>query len=81
MEGAQLLAWQAIKEKQATFAATPANEPQRPRTHTVIPGFYLAGDWVATGLPGTIEGAVQSGFAAAEMLLQQTQSNQKDHYP
>ncbi len=81
MEEAKLLAWQAIKEKQATFAATPASEPQRPPTHTSIPGFYLAGDWVATGLPGTIEGAVQSGFAAAEMLLQQTQSNQKDHYP
>lgn len=71
IDGARLLAWQVIKEKQATFAATPATETQRPYTSTAIAGFYLAGDWVATGLPGTIEGGVQSGFAAADMMIQQ----------
>ncbi|MCC7439103.1 MAG: FAD-dependent oxidoreductase [Armatimonadetes bacterium] len=81
MGEAQLLAWQVIKEKHATFAATPTAEAQRPPTRSSIPGFFLAGDWVATGLPGTIEGAVQSGFAAAELVLQQKQSNHNNYYP
>jgi predicted NAD/FAD-dependent oxidoreductase len=66
---ARLLEGLVIKEKEATFLASPASEALRPSTRTALPGFYLAGDWTATGLPATIEGAVQSGFdAAAEML-------------
>ncbi len=63
---AQLLTAQVIKEKHATFAATLETEALRPNTHSGLPGLYLAGDWTATGLPGTIEGAVQSGNAAAK---------------
>lgn len=63
---AQLLTAQVIKEKHATFAATLATEAARPKTYSGLPGLYLAGDWTATGLPGTIEGAVQSGTAAAK---------------
>ena len=69
MRGARLLDSQVIKEKQATFAATPEAEPLRARSVTSLPGFFLAGDWTATGLPGTIEGAVQSGYMAAGALI------------
>lgn len=54
-----------IREKRATFLATPAVEAARPATATAVPGFWLAGDYVATGLPGTLEGAVRSGRQAA----------------
>lgn len=54
-----------IKERRATFAQTPANEPRRPATRTPWRNLVLAGDWTATGLPATIEGAIRSGLAAA----------------
>ncbi len=54
-----------VREKRATFSLAPG-QPARPRTRTPIPGFYLAGDWIDTGLPGTIESAVTSGYWAAE---------------
>jgi len=53
-----------VREPRATFALT-VGSPPRPATSTGVPGFFLAGDWVATGLPGTIESAVVSGHAAA----------------
>lgn len=55
-----------IKERRATFSATPDAEKNRPSTKTPIQGFFLAGDWTDTGLPATIEGAVLSGFRAAD---------------
>ena len=58
-----------IKERRATFAATPANEARRPGTATDAANLFLAGDWTVTGLPATIEGAVRSGFAAAEVIM------------
>jgi squalene-associated FAD-dependent desaturase len=61
-------AWQIVKERRATFAATPAQHRRRPATHTRWNNLVLAGDWIDTGLPATIEGAIRSGFAAAEML-------------
>ena len=64
-----LPAWQIVKEKRATFAATPAQDARRPQTATRWRNLFLAGDWVQTGLPGTIEGAVQSGEAAAALAL------------
>ncbi|HKH80192.1 MAG TPA: hydroxysqualene dehydroxylase HpnE [Methylovirgula sp.] len=64
-----LPAWQIIKEKRATFAATVEEEARRPPPRTAFANLLLAGDWTATGLPGTIEGAVRSGFAAAEAIL------------
>jgi zeta-carotene desaturase len=60
---------QVIKERFATFSPVPEIEPLRPSTVTPVRGLYLAGDWTATGLPATIEGAVKSGYAAAEAVL------------
>jgi len=66
-----LPAWQIVKERRATFAATPAQVARRPKTHTAHRNLVLAGDWTDTGLPATIEGAIRSGFAAAAALLSQ----------
>lgn len=62
--------WRVVKEKRATFAATPAQEARRPSSRTALSNLALAGDWTATGLPATIEGAIRSGRKAAEILLQ-----------
>ncbi|HET7595220.1 MAG TPA: FAD-dependent oxidoreductase, partial [Stellaceae bacterium] len=61
--------WQIVKERRATFAATPAQLARRPQAPTRWANLALAGDWTATGLPATIEGALRSGFAAAAHLL------------
>jgi hydroxysqualene dehydroxylase len=61
--------WQVVKERRATFAATPAQLARRPNAGTRWTNLVLAGDWTDTGLPATIEGAIRSGFAAAERLL------------
>jgi squalene-associated FAD-dependent desaturase len=58
-----------VKEKRATFAATAAQEARRPGARTPLANLALAGDWTATGLPATIEGAIRSGRAAADVLL------------
>jgi squalene-associated FAD-dependent desaturase len=58
-----------IKEKRATFAATPDQNAKRPGTKTRWANLKLAGDWTATGLPATIEGAIRSGEAAAREAL------------
>ncbi|MBS1912480.1 MAG: FAD-dependent oxidoreductase [Bacteroidetes bacterium] len=65
MAGARLMESQVIKEKQATFAATPAAQRAREGTSMHHGGFVLAGDWTTTDLPATIEGAVRSGWRAA----------------
>ena len=56
-----------VKEKRATFAATPAQDARRPRCPTRWANLFLAGDWTATGLPATIEGALRSGETAAAL--------------
>jgi squalene-associated FAD-dependent desaturase len=61
--------WQIVKEKRATFAATPEQERKRPGSATPWPNLFLAGDWTDTGLPATIEGAVRSGRRAAQLAL------------
>jgi squalene-associated FAD-dependent desaturase len=66
---ATLPPWQIVKEKRATFAATPAEDAKRPGARTRWENLFLAGDWTATGLPATIEGAVRSGRLAAELAL------------
>lgn len=66
---APLPVWQIVKEKRATFAATPAQDARRPAAKTGWPNLFLAGDWTQTGLPGTIEGAIQSGETAAALAL------------
>jgi squalene-associated FAD-dependent desaturase len=68
---APLPTWQIVKEKRATFAATPAQEAMRPAAATGWRNFFLAGDWTDTGLPATIEGAVRSGEKAAALALRQ----------
>lgn len=57
-----------IKEKRATFAATPAMLARRPGPRSRWRGLYLAGDWTATGLPATIESAIRSGHNAVKAI-------------
>jgi hydroxysqualene dehydroxylase len=59
-----------VKEPQATFAATPEEQPDRPGTTTPIANLFLAGDWTDTGLPATLESAVVSGERAAAVALE-----------
>lgn len=59
--------WQIVKEKRATFAATPAQEKRRSDAKTSWRNLHLAGDWTNTGLPATIEGSIRSGYKAAEL--------------
>jgi hydroxysqualene dehydroxylase len=62
-------AWRIIKEKRATFAATPAQDSLRPGAETQWRNLFLAGDFTRTGLPATIEGAVRSGAKAAGLVM------------
>ena len=71
LPGEPLPPWQIVKERRATFAATPAQMARRPKTRTGWENLVLAGDWTDTGLPATIEGAIRSGFAAAAALASQ----------
>lgn len=57
--------WQIVRERRATFAATPEQDARRPAAATRWPNLFLAGDWTQTGLPATIEGAIRSGRTAA----------------
>jgi hypothetical protein len=61
--------WQIVKEKRATFAATPAQDARRPGARTRWRNLLLAGDWTQTHLPATIEGALRSGEKAAALAL------------
>jgi len=58
-----------IKERFATFSPSPDAEALRPPARTSVRGLFLAGDWTATSLPATIEGAVQSGYSAAAGVI------------
>jgi len=66
---AELPPWQIVRERRATFAATPEENAKRPGTGTKFANLYLAGDWTDTGLPATIEGAIRSGNRAADLVL------------
>ncbi len=57
-----------IKEVRATYSPRPGIEAYRPSQTTAWPRVFLAGDWTATGWPATMEGAVRSGYLAAEAL-------------
>ena len=65
---AALPAWQIVRERRATFAATPRENAKRPGAETAWRNLVLAGDWTNTGLPATIEGAIRSGNRAAELI-------------
>jgi hydroxysqualene dehydroxylase len=60
--------WQIVRERRATFAATPAQDAKRPGAKTQWRNLVLAGDWTNTGLPATIEGAIRSGNRAASLV-------------
>jgi zeta-carotene desaturase len=57
-----------VKEIRATFSAAPGLELRRPVSRTSIPNLFLAGDWTRSGWPATMEGAVRSGYLAAEAV-------------
>jgi len=61
--------WQIVRERRATFAASPAQDALRPGTRTKWRNLVLAGDWTQTGLPATIEGAIRSGVRAAQAVV------------
>ena len=65
---AALPPWQIVRERRATFAATPAQDAKRPGAATQWSNLVLAGDWTDTGLPATIEGAIRSGNRAADII-------------
>jgi len=57
-----------VKEVRATFSPRPGVEALRPPSATKFPNFFLAGDWARSGWPATMEGAVRSGYLAAEAV-------------
>ncbi|HUR37228.1 MAG TPA: hydroxysqualene dehydroxylase HpnE [Terriglobales bacterium] len=65
---ARLVKAAVIKEIHATYSAQPLSDQYRPASTTGWPNIFLAGDWTATGWPATMEGAVRSGYKAAEAL-------------
>ena len=68
IRSARLLRATVIREPRATFSLAPG-QPPRPESRTPVRGLFLAGDWLDTGLPGTIEGAVRAGYTAADLAL------------
>ncbi|MEO7145883.1 MAG: FAD-dependent oxidoreductase, partial [Bryobacteraceae bacterium] len=57
-----------VKEVRATFSAVPGLEQKRPVAATAVKNLFLAGDWTRSGWPATMEGAVRSGYLAAEAV-------------
>jgi uncharacterized protein with NAD-binding domain and iron-sulfur cluster len=66
---ATLLKATVVKEAAATFSPQPGVDRWRPKQQTSVSGMFLAGDWTDTGWPATMEGAVRSGYLAAEAVL------------
>ena len=65
----ELPPWQIVRERRATFEATPEQNALRPGAATNRKNLFLAGDWTDTGLPATIEGSARSGNRAADLVL------------
>ena len=70
----ELPPWQIVRERRATFEATPEQNALRPGPMTRWNNLFLAGDWTDTGLPATIEGSVRSGDRAADLVLAMRQA-------
>jgi uncharacterized protein with NAD-binding domain and iron-sulfur cluster len=77
VRSARLMRGTVIREPRATFSLAPG-QPARPGTATAVDRLYLAGDWIDTGLPATIEGAVRSGHAAADMVIRGLTTTARD---
>ena len=73
---AKLIKATVIKEVHATFSPQPGSDAYRPSHVSPWPRLFLAGDWTATGWPSTMEGAVRSGYGAAEALVAATGNRQ-----
>jgi hydroxysqualene dehydroxylase len=65
----ELPPWQVVRERRATFEATPEQNALRPGPATHLKNLFLAGDWTDTGLPATLEGSIRSGDRAADLVL------------
>jgi squalene-associated FAD-dependent desaturase len=74
---AKVLKAAVIKEIYATYAILPGLDHYRPAARTVWPRLFLAGDWIATEWPATMEGAVRSGYLAAEAVTESADQAQK----
>ncbi|MDH5772412.1 MAG: hydroxysqualene dehydroxylase HpnE [Rhodospirillaceae bacterium] len=72
--GGNMPEYRVIKEKSATFSASPKVNAIRPSSASKLENLFIAGDWVATGLPATLEGAARSGFLAADALRMRLRS-------
>jgi squalene-associated FAD-dependent desaturase len=70
----ELPPWQVVRERRATFEATPEQNALRPGVSTSRKNLFLAGDWTDTGLPATIEGSVRSGDRAADLVCAMRQT-------
>jgi squalene-associated FAD-dependent desaturase len=66
---ALLIKGTVVKEMNATFSPAPGSDQWRPGQSSPLRKLFLAGDWTATGWPSTMEGAVRSGYLAAEAIL------------
>jgi monoamine oxidase len=67
---AKLVRWQMVTDQEAVFSVRPGLSRVRPPQRTAAANLFLAGDWTATDWPATMEGAVRSGYLAAEALLE-----------
>ena len=74
---AKLLQSRVVTEQHAVFSVWPGVDALRPPQKTSIPNLFLAGDWTATGWPATMEGAVRSGYLAAEGVLASLERREK----
>ena len=70
VEQAKLMKAAVVKEVRATYSIRPQLDAIRPSPLSPWPSVFLAGDWIATGWPATMEGAVRSGYMAAEAVSQ-----------
>jgi len=74
---AKLVKAAVIKEVYATYSILPGLDQYRPEAKTAWPNIFLAGDWTASGWPATMEGAIRSGYLAAEALMESAGSPKK----
>jgi len=77
IRSAKLVKGTVVKETSATFSPAPGSDQWRPTQKSPLAGLFLAGDWTFTGWPSTMEGAVRSGYLAAQAILSEIGQPQK----